>query len=215
MYTTSQMVQRILVIASDWNVSGERGVLPVINEVNHIMMAGDIDHAIRIDAATGRYPVLATTSGTFQYNCPDDCRKVADVLIEEVDQYSSYDDSFDYQPVKVWGEDFYSIRNVTSRLRSITANATVTFPADPGTTTSRYYLKYWINPTTISSTSIQPDVPPDFHHMLIDGVVARIQPIQYGREDPWQSWLERMKMEFWGAMNYNPPQNLICPRRFC
>lgn len=215
MYTTSQIAQQVLVTASDWNVSGERGVLPVINEINRMMMGANIDHAVRISAATGRYPTLDTQDSVMQYDCPDDCRKVADVLVQANEQYNAYNARFDYQRTQVWGLNFYSIRNITSRLKSLSANATVTFPDNPGDTTGYYYLKYWIEPTNIQSINQQVDVPPDWHWMLVDGVVARIQPKQYGKPDPFIAWREQMKMEFWGEMNANYPRPILKARRYC
>lgn len=215
MPTTSQIVQRVLMHANDWSVDGERGVLPIINEVNNVMMSGNTDHAIQIDSTTGRYPYLDTTAGTLQYDCPDDCRKVASVMVEASRQYENHNTNFAYSRERVWGIDFYVVSNVMSRLRTLATNATVTFPADPGDTSDYYYLKYWVEPTNIQSINQQVDVPEEFHHLLIDGCVARVQPIQYGRPDPWMAWVERMKMEFWSEMNANYPRNVLRQRRYC
>lgn len=215
MYTTSQIVERVLLLASEFSAGGVRGVLPVVNEINHLMMGADIDDTVVIDAATGTWPVLATTSGVFQYDCPDNCRKVADILISEENRSSTYNEDFHYRQVVSHGQSYYSIRNVITRRRKTNQNATITFPANPGTTTDLYLLKYYVQPTTISSVNIQIDVPPDFHPLFIDGCVARIQPIQYGRPNPFVEWQERMKMEFWAEMNDNKPVEVLRPRRPC
>lgn len=205
------MIQRIKLQAPEWSTLGDRGLLALINEVDHLMMNADIEHNVVINAATGFPPFLATTGGTRQYNCPDDCRKVATVFFEDFNIYTDRSRRYgERQTLMFLDQEFYE-EPVVSRRRTInsdgtTQNATVTFRDNPGATTEVYYLKYYRLMTDITSVNIQPNVPPDYHYLLIDGVLARIQPIQYGKENPWLAWVERMKAEFWGEMNYNPPR---------
>lgn len=214
MYTTSQIVERVKLQAPDWSTVGVQGILSIVDEVNRLMIGADIDHMIYVDSSTGMPPYLTTTDGTYQYDCPSNCRKVSSVFIDGSDRYETYDEYGAYQRTFWRGKEFYEVP-VTSRRRGLSSYATITFRTNPGTTTDRYYLKYWIEPTSITSVNVQIDVPPDFHYLFVDGVLARIQPIQYGKVNPWLEWKERMEMEFWQEMNDNPPQNSHSPIRPC
>lgn len=215
--TTSQIVQRILTQAPEWSPEGPRGILAVLNEVDLRMNEADIDQMLFIDSATGLPPFLATTSGTRFYELPTTCRKVQDIFIHPRDltndmyRYDKY-----YREKWYNGVRYYSIYN-TSRRRSISAAgvvtaANITFPFNPGTTTEMYYSSYYRQPHEITSVNIQPNTLPAFHHLLTDGVFARIQYLQYGKEDLWLSWEQRMKMEYWSEMNDNLPHEPITSR---
>jgi len=213
-YTTSQIVERIKLQAPDWSSVGTQGLVSIVNEVNRVMMGSDIDHMVVIDSATGLPPFLSTTDGTLHYDCPSNCRKVASVFISSNDNHNTYDKYGPYQRITYQDKMFYEVP-ITSRRISLSSAATVTFRDNPGATTSKYYLKYYREPTSISSINIQIDVPPDAHPLFIDGVLARIAPIQYGKVNPWLDWLDRMKMEFWQEMNDNAYKNVLSTVRPC
>jgi len=217
MYTLSQMVELAKIQASEWGNYGDRGLIPIANEINMVMMGKDIDHAVVVDESTGMPPFLETTAETQQYDCPSNCRKVASVFYEAEDASDTYDEYGAYQTTVWRGKRFY-IKPTTSR-RYIDPNrlATVTFRTDPGTTTEKYYLKYYLLPTTLLTTNgnTEPDVPWEFRGLMLDGIIARIKPMQYGDESPWLTWLQRLEAEFWGELNYNPPENNLMRSRPC
>jgi hypothetical protein len=199
--------------AREWGVTGDRGILFAIDLVNTKMMSGNFDAQIFIDPTTGLPPTMATTAGTFHYTLPANVRKLACVMFEALDAGDTYDRYGQYEQIIFNGVQ-YHISPGTARPATPTQAVTFTFRSDPGTHTDRYLTKYWIDPTRIASVYIQPDVPSKYHDLLVDGVLARIQPVQYGKQNPWLEWLERMKLEFWGEMNYNPPQRSLSPMRF-
>jgi len=215
MPTTSQLIERIKMQAPNWSTLGTRGVLSVISEVNGKMMNYDIDHAYYIDPATGFPPYLTTTATILKYDCPSNCRKVADVLVDASRFGQGYDDYGAYKQKVFQDKVFWSIPVTARRRVNDNALASVTFRSDPDTTTDKFYLLYFKQATAITGPNIQVDVPEEFHDLLLDGCVARIVPLQYGDENPWLSWIERLKTEFWSEINYNPPQVHRIARRFC
>lgn len=214
MYTTSQVVERLKLQATNWSTAE---LLPIVNEVNNEMMRGDFEHSIVIDSTTGLPPALATTSGVYEYDAPDDCRKIADVLVEydyNRGNFQPFDNYGNWTPSAWRGRRFYSVPG-TSRRRTLTANATYTFRDNPATTTDMYLIKYWKEPTSITSVNTQIDVPPEFQLVFLDGCIFRTRALMYGKYDEWNAWLERMKMEFYGDMNNNPPMNKLTTLRPC
>ena len=220
MYTTSQIVQRIKLQAPEWSSLGDRGLIAIINEVDHVMMEADIDHNVVIDSSTGLPPYLATTAGIRNYECPSDCRKVADLYFEDTSINAERSSRYGERDTAMFLDREFFSEPITARRRMVSSAgvvqpATVTFVDDPGTTAKIYHLKYWRQSTDIVSVNIQPNVAPEFHWLLIDGVLARVQPIQYGAENPWLAWMERMKELYWGEMNDNPPKRSQVATRPC
>lgn len=212
MYTTSQIAELVAMQASEWSKQGPRGILPIINAVNREMKSGSVQANEVIDSTTGFPPLLVTTSGTYQYDLPSNCRQLKTIFFDKSN--SGYDSYGVYPTVLYQGRDYFEAP-VTSRRRTNSASPTVTFRDNPGATTSKYYIWYWVEPTDISSLNIQHDIEPANELMLIDGCVARVQYLQYGDVTPWLQWIDRMRIEYWGDMNNNPPFNNSTPPRPC
>jgi len=210
MYTTSQIAELVSMQASEWSKQGPRGTLPIIDAVNREMKSGNVQSNEYIDPTTGFPPLLTTVSGTYQYDLPDNCRQLESVFFEgNGSSYERYGSTF------FRGVSYIEVP-VTARRRTNSSNATVTFADDPGDTSSKYYTKYWIEPTSITSLNVQHDIEPAYELLLIDGCVSRIQYLQYGEIAPWLQWIERMRLEYWGDMNHNPSnQSSITASRPC
>ena len=210
MYTTSQIAELVSMQASEWSKQGPRGTLPIIDAVNREMKSGNVQANSYVDPSTGFPPLLTTVSGTYEYELPDNCRQLESVFFKgNGSSYERYGTTF-YKGVG------YLEEPVTARRRTNSSNATVTFKNNPGATTTKYYTKYWIEPTSITSLNVQHDIEPPYELLLIDGCVSRVQYLQYGDITPWLQWIERMRLEYWGDMNHNPPnESSITATRPC
>lgn len=194
MPSTSQILTNVEQRCHGWYRNGTRGILPVLNEIHRYMKAHDCENNEVITAATGLCPILATTAGTYQYNLPSDCRRLYQALIL-ADQLG-YDEYGHYEEYSWRGRSWYIVP-VAGRPRTRNASPSLTFRSDPGTTTSKYYTRYYVIPREILSPAIQLDVQEEFHTLVEDGVVARIRMSQYGESDPWDMWRNRVMEEYW------------------
>jgi len=215
MYTTRQIAELISMQASEWTKTGTRGTLTVIDAVNREMKSGNVQANEYIDTTTGFPPLLSTTSGTYQYDLPDNARMLKSVFFKAKSTYPSSDDYGEYHQISYGGKKCFEVPVTPSRKTNF-SNANVIFRSDPGTTTSKYYTAYWVEPTSITSLSVQHDIEPPYELLFIDGCIARIKYMQYGDITPWLQWVERMRIEYWGDMNHNPPSETNqTPARAC
>lgn len=212
MYTVRQIIELASYTATDW--PPER-MLMVIKEINREMLSGNTKAIEYRDPLTGLPYTFDTTDGLYYYQMPDICRKVKNVLARSSRMTDSYVSGFNYKEYAFLGETWYSLLNVQSYPRSQTVNASIVLPANPGTTTGIYYVEFWIEPTDIDSINSIVYIQPEFEGLMIEGVIARIQAYQYGKFDVYNEWKERMKIEYWGALNNNPPMNNFSATRPC
>lgn len=210
MFTTSQMIQQAQIVAPDWNIEGNKGLLPIFNMINWMMNAHDLKNMWVLNSSTGLPPYLATTASQFEYQAtiPTTCRKVSKVFISTSDE--GYDSYGTYDRNIFRNREFFEVP-ITAYPKSPQGNAKVVFRDDPGTTTSYYYLLYYKEPTTISSVATQPDTPSEFHDLMIDGMISRLNYIQHGRMEEWLGWKERLQTEYWEQMNDQPYKYKISP----
>ena len=210
------LITRAMNAARGWNRDGARGILPILDEVNRYMISRDAEVNIAINATTGQPPYLETTSGTRQYTLGGAVRKVASVyqLREEEGYTDTGFDDVNVYPYATWrGLEYYEIP-ITTRHRKRNSNAIVYFRDNPGTTTTRYFLKYYIEPTEIASENIDLDVTENYHHLVLDGILARIRQIEYGELDQWQTWRERVALEYLDELNETPYRDTLTPIRY-
>jgi hypothetical protein len=206
MYTVGQVIELVSYAASDW--SPER-LLLVIKEVHKEILRGNVQAVEYRDPLTGLPYALDTTDGLFYYEMPDMCRKVKDVL-SRIRQ-----SGLSYRPANCGGEAWESVINVKSSPKVQGVNASITFPANPGTTTGLYYVPFWLDISDIENINSTIYVPSEYQGLMIDGIIARIQSYQFGKPDAYVEWKERMKMEVWNELNYNPPEIKFTPARPC
>ena len=175
------------------------------------MVAHDSEVNVVMSSTNGRYPFLVTNDTVYQYDAPDDCRKVGAVLA--LASSRGYDEWTAYEKITYQGYQYYKVP-VTSRPKTRNSNATVTFRTNPGDTTEVYYLKYYKSPTTISSTAINLDIPDEYHDIVIDGAIARIRQIEYGDSQMYLIWRnERVPAEYWDEANDNANNDNMIPLR--
>jgi hypothetical protein len=214
--STGAILTRITELCHGWNRTGTHGALPYLNEIHRYMVSHDAETNVVLNNATGLPPYLATTLGTYSYACPDNCRKVASVFVAINVQGYEYEMPSDaYRNRFLWRGIEYREVGVTTRPQTRNGNATVHFGFNPGTTTTQYFLKYYIIPTEILSINTNLDIPDQYHDLVIDGVVARIRQVEYGDAEPYLNWKKvRVGEEYWQEANENPVEDGLVPLRW-
>lgn len=198
MPATRELIVRALEMCHGWNTSGSRGLLPIFDEINRYMVSHDCERNILIDSATGLPPYLTTVAGTFAYDLPATYRKLKSIFIDtDEDNYDSYGL---FEVYKFKEKEFFYIP-VTSRPKTLSTNATVTFRDDPGATTAKYFLEGYRACTSIGSIDVELDTEEEFHDLVLDGVLARVRSIEFGDQQQWMAWRERVSFEYWAEMN--------------
>ena len=196
---------------TQFEVGGPRGLLSLFNAAHRYMQSGDCEQFIYIDPATGKPPLITTVDSTYTYSAPTDCRKIFAVCIDGINSTGGY-----------WYYNFYNIqKNYTTNLeklvfrnywyykiplqtysRNLNSVAQYKFPYNPGSTTNTiYYLFYYLLPREILSDSIDPDVPEQYHDLLMDGVLARVGKKTYGDMNPYDAWKQEVKVKYWKEMS--------------
>jgi hypothetical protein len=176
------------------------------------MVSHDCERNIIIDTTTGFPPLLTTVAGTYNYSLPLTVRKLKTVFIDTDED--NYDDYGTYDCYQFKDKTFYWIP-VTSRPKSLSNAATITFRSDPGSTTAKYYYEGYRAPTEITSVEVELDIEEEFHDMFLDGVLHRVRLIEYGDQTNWLSWRnERVPTEYWAEMNKQPTRSTLMPYRY-
>lgn len=227
MPSTREILVQLEYDAQGWQPSGNRGLLWLINECHRFMVSGDCWQHLYIDSSTGRPPYLTTTSGTYQYDAPSNCRKIFDIAVDSLSSYTPtvfynyYNQLTGRIPGEkrnfVWAGRQYTRMEAYTTLALMDGVCTATFPFDPGTTTETYYLFYFKKPTEITAQTIELDIPEVYHEILIDGVLARIGKKSYGDVNAWEHWKRVIvPKQYWqGINNMHQPRTKYVPQRPC
>ena len=220
MPSTQELIAELQQAAPGWPTEGARGLLYNLNECHRFMMSQDTERNVVIDPTTGRPPVVATTNNTFQYDAPDDCRRVWKIGIDAYEIansgwfYQYYNRNRVSSPLREFSfrEHLYYMIPISATpalpptVNGVARPATYTFVYNPTDVTvpanQPYHLFYFALPDDITSTTVQPQVEEQFHWMLIDGVLARIGKKEYGADDNYIYWRENIVKKY-----YNNEQN--------
>jgi hypothetical protein len=192
MPSTKQLVNWIKLNANGWNRIGEKGIVPLINEAQNILMQHETPQMVKRDPLTGEFPSFDTVAGTYEYEMPSDVWRVSQILAAlplQLDYnlpFSTYYgmNSNVEQPMEdlvYHGKRYVRIPYVTSRDSFLNQAATVEFKVDPGTSTGVYLYLGYIRPTQIMSESINPSLPEKFHMThLLPATMKLIEAMQFG-----------------------------------
>lgn len=211
MPSTKWIITRV-VSFTKWNRDGDRGVLPILDEIHRYMRSHDSETNIYINPATGFPPYLTTTAGTYQYSMASTVRKIGRVFTRQTED--GYDDVSQYRYLAYLGEQYYEVP-VTTRPRTRSTDAYLIFRDDPGNTTERYFYERYDEPTSIDGESINLDVEDKYHDLVVDGCVARIREYEYGDSAPYLAWRERVALDYWGEQNNNYYNEGLVIKRYC
>lgn len=180
---TKSLITLIQRKAPEWS---DENVREIINEIQKIMLEGTPLEFTRVkDTATGKDPLLTTTSTTFEYEI-------------------STADSFPADAA--WIHSVYStdpdcpVTGVRVVPATPSSKATLIFDSAPS---GQYYVWYYKKTTEILSVSTQLTVPPQYHlDTVYEGVLGMIEQIDNGASVRWEKFEQRLLPKFKYAMNY-------------
>jgi hypothetical protein len=190
MPTLSQMITWTLLQAPGWNRDGEKGLLPLYNEVYCILMRNETEQSIQV--SNGELPSLNTTAGDYSYNLPTTIWRVTKMGFS-MPNSSNYNLSTleDYgmtvnrqRPDQYFyfaGRKYLRFPHIRTFDKDYSNPARVEFTVDPGTTTGLYlYVGHKEPPVQLGSETIEPALPEHLHQYLMQGVLKLVEALQNG-----------------------------------
>ena len=202
MATTGQNLTWIELQCHGWDREGRRGSRALLNEAHKMLVQDERDQNIVYDSSTGDFPLLTTRDSVYQYQLPDDCWKLGNLLIDRY--YAAgygqlYDMSGDLLNGRTWrlepfqqsGIDYYRVLNIRSNPATLLNNAFLTFiGVNPGATSEVFKIMYWKRATEITSDSVQHDMPDGLdQEYLVPATVKLIQSIQTGEMEKARAYI--------------------------
>lgn len=200
MATTSYNISRILDRVTNYSREEVRDTL---DEVQRIVYSVEAEQCFYIDATTGMPPILTTTDGQYQYNCPSNCRRTAVIFTESWPYpYSRTRPQFPWKRYYFRGKGYYKVP-VHSRdaLPDNDQVGTVTFYVNPGDTTDKYYHLYWLNPTRISDETIELSIPPHVHWRVREVCIQLLSKEQHGETGMQEALIEKQIKKIRSELN--------------
>lgn len=237
MPTTREMITQIQLEAKGWNRDGVRGVLYHFREAHRYMMSQDSEQNIIIDDNTGRPPGFSTTLNKFSYTVGSgqdidvgvEVRRIAGILVDAYvtnnktsqffytfyNRFNAY--PWSTEEIFVQGHPYWNIpvRQVDRRPGKPVRFSTVYNPADTSGINPNFLLYAYKLPTEIVSEQVEPDVPEQYHDLLVEGALARIERKQYGKKDAYEFWTRKVNDEYNTEMNRGAQHTLhFVPPRY-
>lgn len=189
MPTTKQVVEWIKLSANGWNISGTRGILPMLNAVQNLMLEEETEQTVSYDSSTGKFPSFDTQSGVYEYDIPSVWR-LSDVLIKYEDSYNynlktHYGDYSEDDPrlqmVTYQSKRYLRIKDCRTIDKTIEDSAKIIFSNDPGDTSDYFFYRGYAPPNQITSVSIQLRIPEKYHlPYVVPATIKFIEAFQSG-----------------------------------
>ena len=190
MPSLSQMITWTLLQAPGWERDGEKGVLPLFNDVYNILKRNESEQSVQISG--GELPALTTVAGIFSYNIPTTIWRVSKVGFS-MPYTSNYNLSIleDYgmstnrqKPDQYFyfaGRQYLRFPHVRCFDKDYSNPARIEFVVDPGATTNLFlYIGHKEPPLQLVSESIEPELPENCHQYLMQGVLKLVEALQNG-----------------------------------
>lgn len=192
------------------NRDGPNGLLFFLNTAQNLLLNAPVEQNIKFDS-TGRLPVLNTTKGVYEYTAPDDCWRIAGILIETnrlsfIAGYSDYGYSVStnirLERMSIAGINYIRWPYVRSYDSPDSGNASIKFTENPGDTTDIYRWYYYVKPTKIYSDEIALSIKSPFDYLyLFPAVVRLVQGFKDGDYLKAHSDVLLMRKNFMKEMN--------------
>lgn len=202
MATTRQIVEWVKLSANGWNVDGPRGILPILNEVQNLMLEEQTAQTVIYDSSTGIFPTFDTTDGQFEYEI-DDVWRITDVLIKYENStnynlrtwYGDYsEDDIRNQVVEYQSKKYLRVKDCQTRESTISEPAKIIFANDPGDTADYFLYRGYYRPNQLISVSVQMTIPEKYH--LIYVVPAVIEFIKCWQTGGWDKAIETITKKY-------------------
>jgi len=186
----SQMITWTLLQAPGWNRDGEKGLLPLFNEVYNIFKRVEQEQSIQVSG--GELPTLNTTANKFQYDLPTTIWRVSkigfampniiDYSIPYLDGYGqSVNRQAPDQHFYFAGRQYLRFPFVRNFDKDFGNPARLEFTVDPGTTTGLFvYIGYKEPTVQLISENIEPELTENCHQYLMQGVLKLVEALQNG-----------------------------------
>jgi len=213
MPSTNQLVTWI-VAQTGWSRDGAKGIVPILNEAQNIILQNESEQMLYYDPLTGELPLLNTTAGTFLYSAPANVWRVGMVLLAyplsnpydtyPLSNYGMQDNlQFPIQDVHIGGRKYIRFQQARTKDQNQNTPAQIQFTVDPGTQTGIFKLAAYRKPIQITSESVQPEVPDRFHTShLLPATVKLIEGFQTNNIAEARIWIEKeIKIGFWKEQN--------------
>jgi len=186
----SQMITWTLLQAPGWNRDGEKGLLPIFNEVYNMLMRDEQEQTIQV--SSGELPALNTQDAVYSYNLPTTIWRVSKVGFS-MPYFSNYNLTVleDYglttnrqkpdQYFYFGGRKYLRFPHVRTFDKNYSTPARIEFTVNPGLTTGLFlYIGYKEPTTQLISENIEPALPENCHQFLMAGVLKLVEALQNG-----------------------------------
>ncbi len=171
------------------NRNGDVSIQFITDIAQNVLLSVESEQYTVFSNATGRLITLDTVAGTFRYDAPALCWRIAAILVE-IDQSSGLIDRLYYntdyssgrtrsggnklETVKISGISYYRVP-FTRSIDATDGNvAMVLFTEDPGTTTGVYRLWFYPKPIKLSSDTIPLSIGPPFDFLYLFPAVTTL-----------------------------------------
>ena len=192
MPSTRQVVEWIKLSASDWNISGVKGILPILTEFQNMVLQTETEQTC-LFGSDGRLPAFDTQDEVYRYEF-EDVWRITKVMVLESEyrdyryEYQSNNYPFtNFQPIHVEtynNQRYVNILEVSSIDRKSGQNASITFSNNPGNTTNFFRTRGYIIPNQIKSVNVPLTIPDRFHlSHVVPGVIKLIKAMDNGTWD--------------------------------
>ena len=186
----SQMITWTLLQAPGWDRDGEKGLLPIFNQVYNIFKRNETEQTVLV--SDGELPALDTTAGTYSYNIPTTIWRVtkmgfsmpfeSNYNITMLDDYGI--SSSRQRPDQYFyfaGRKYLRFPHIRCFDKDYSNPARVEFTVDPGDSTGLFLYMGQLEPTAqLVSETIEPQLPENTHQYLMQGVLKIVEGLQNG-----------------------------------
>lgn len=215
MPTTQQNITWIQLQANGWNRDGARGILPLYNEAQNLLMQQESEQTIQVDPTTGDLPLLTTVGApTYSYTVPLTIWRVSKILIatpvqNDYDLYILTNYGFDINlqyPIEYFyfaGRKYLRFQQVRTFDKVGTNACRIVFTVDPGAASDIFRYVAHELPTQITSEAIQATIPDRLHQSYLNAATLElISAFQTGNHIKARQYIEHeLKPQMWQHMN--------------
>jgi len=170
MPSTKQLARWLQQNSNGWTIEGVRGVVPLINEAQNMLMQAESEQTLAFDSSTGNFPAFDTEDGVFEYEMPANIWRVSKVVVDarnpidlgtylndEYGLYSNWLPNIDRMHFS--GREYVRIPFIKTRDRTFDSPCRVLFTENPTELEGVYMYRGYLLPTQITSVRINPSLP--------------------------------------------------------
>jgi hypothetical protein len=184
--------------ANGWNRTGDKGILPVLNDVLNILLQNQTEQTVSL-TSEGQFPTITTTDNNYEYSVPIDIWRVAEVLIDypTVEYGVLWADVFGTQlniqgPIQdrhYNGRRYTLVQPVKTIERIGGTAAQIIFRFNPGA--RDYYYRGYEIADQLTSESVDIPLPDRLRMYVYQAAVLMINGIENGDIVPAIDYIEK------------------------